>query len=574
MGSMGLVAVGCILALAALAAPVLAQQRAALPAILADRAVRVAAPLPDFSYAGYRFGLEDPPTDPGHVLDAVAFGVVANDGLDDANALLSALEAAEALNGRVTIRLPAGRVQIGAIIPIERSDTVLAGAGSGQGGTELFFPRPLNIVDTTDRLDALRAYLVREEKYEVNPGQNINFLFSEYSWTAGFLWVAPPAGEAVSYDPGDGARPAALAQGVAGEQFSTTLRVADARGLAVGQVVQLQWYADQGPDSAILRSMYGDLSAWNARAPESQRLTIGSHHWSFPNRPVVAQSTRIMAIRGNRITLGDPLLHAVRSDQPASLAAWTHLHDVGIQDMRLTFPDSPWFGHHLEAGYNGIYFTGVFDGWIRNVVIHNADSAILTDNAASLTIADVVTSGARTAHYSVHVGSVHNVLVRDLRVENPVIHPLSVNTRATRSVYQRPVVLVDAAIDQHSGSNHQNLFDAPTLTIRPTRHDDGVWRYRLWRGGGAGYWKPGHGLMNTHWNYRIIVENGPPSDEPITLVSGLEGPGARIVGLSGAHPFSIAYTPDAYVEGENEAILAAPSLYDYQLQQRRSAGRR
>src|SRR3546814_9363709 len=113
--------------------------------------------------------------------------------------------------------------------------------------------------------------------------------------------------------------------------------------------------------------------------------------------------------------------------------------------------------------------------------LDRADSGILTDNAASLTISDITTTGDRRAHYSVHVGAVHNVLVKDLKVENPVVHPLSINTRSTRSVFLRAVVGRDAIIDQHSGSNHQNLFDQVEMHIDPKRDEDG-WHYQLWVG--------------------------------------------------------------------------------------------
>src|SRR3546814_18370646 len=81
--------------------------------------------------------------------------------------------------------------------------------------------------------------------------------------------------------------------------------------------------------------------------------------------------------------------------------------DVCSSDL-LQFPEAPAFGHHLEQGYNGIYMTGVFDGWISGLTIDRADSGILTDNAASLTISDITTTGDRRAHYSVHVGAVHH----------------------------------------------------------------------------------------------------------------------------------------------------------------------
>ena len=98
--------------------------------------------------------------------------------------------------------------------------------------------------------------------------------------------------------------------------------------------------------------------------------------YSSPDRPVVVQATRVTAVRGRTVTLGDPLLHDVRAEQPAVLAEWRHLTNVGIQNLRFQFPDAPAFGHHLEQGYNGIYMTGVFDGWVRNLVIDQSDSDV------------------------------------------------------------------------------------------------------------------------------------------------------------------------------------------------------
>ena len=535
----------------------------ARPAILTDPRVMSAQPLPDFSYAGYGFGLKPIPTNPGNVVDVTDHGAVPNDGKDDSKAVLRALAAAAAIEGKVTVRFPAGRIQITEILPLERSDLVLEGTGPGAGGTELYFPRPLTITDKSDRQTELRDYMVREGKFQREPDQNLDNLFSAYSWSGGYLFVGPRGTRPVSYDGSKDRRDPVLTPALTGKQFARELTVQNGAALKVGQVVQIQWFAVDGPDSVILRSLYGD--------PAKRHEPVGSHHWTFLNRPVVGQSTRVTAIRGDTVTLGDPLLHGISPRQPAVVAKWEHLTGVGIQNMRLTFPDAPWFGHHLEQGYNGIYMTGVFDGWIRNVVVDNADSAILTDNAASLTITNVTTTGHRKAHYSVHVGAVHNVLVSDLRVENPVIHPLSVNTRSTRSVYRRATVTRDGVLDQHSGSNHQNLFDQVTLAIAPKQDPAGAWSYRLWDGGGAPYWRPGHGRYNTFWNVELLVaDDRVAEDAPIKVLSGLEGPGARVIGLHGNRQFAVNYTPEAYVEGTNQTTGEVPSLYDYQLARRRS----
>ena len=544
-------ALGAVLTLPAQAQP------AKLPKILSDPATVAANPLPDFSYAGYGFGLANIPADAGTIIDVTDHGAVPDDGLDDTKAVLRALAAANAVQGKVTLRFPKGRTQITEVLRITRSDITLDGAGNGPGGSELWFPRPLKLIDKSHDYDELREYLVREKKQQVEPEHNIDYLFTEYTWAGGMIFVAPAGSRPVSYDGTKDVRDPVLANGVSGKQFTRTLTVDNAAKLEVGDVVQLQWFSVDGPKSRILKSLYGDTD-----------LPIGSHHWTFPNRPVVAQATRVVAVRGNTVTLGDPLLHDVGADQPAVIADWQHLTNVGIQNLRLQFPEAPAFGHHLEQGYNGIYMTGVFDGWVRKLTIDRADSGILTDNAASLTIADITTTGDRRAHYSVHVGAVHNVLVKDLKVENPVVHPVSINTRSTRSVFLRSVVGRDAIIDQHSGSNHQNLFDAIEMHIDPKQGKDG-WHYQLWVGGGAPYWKPGHGLYNTLWNAKLVMPGNVPADATVTISSGLEGPGERIVGLHANRKIAVSYNPAPYIEGTGQAVDAAPSLYDYQLARRR-----
>ena len=545
-----------ILALSAAAAgaPALAQD---LPAFLGDPAIAAANPLPDFSYAGYGFGVAELPQATGTVIDVTRYGVVPDDGLDDSKAVQKALEAARSTAGPVVVRFPVGRTQITEVLRIDRSDIVLDGAGSQAGGTELWFPRPLKLIDRSNQYDELRRYLVREDKRQVEPENNIDYLFSEYSWSGGFLFTGPKNTRPVSYDGDRDVRDPVLAKALSGKQFERTLTVDDVGTLKAGDVVQLQWFSVDGEKSLIIRSLYGDTD-----------LPIGSHHWTFPDRPTVTQATRIESIRGKTVTLGDPLLHDVRADQPAVMAKWEHLTNVGIQNVALRFPDAPAFGHHLEQGYNGIYMTGVFDGWIRNLVIDSADSGILTDNAASLTIRDVTTTGRRQAHYAVHVGAVHDVLVQNLRVENPVVHPVTVNTRSTRSVFSHAEVLQTANLDQHSGSNHQNLFDDVTMHVRP-HWVDGAWTVRLWDGGGAPYWKPGHGLYNTTWNAKLVFDEGPQPGETLHVISGLEGPGARVVGISAmGRPVTVDYRPAPYLESIG-TVPAIPSLYDYQLARRR-----
>lgn len=511
--------------------------------------------LPDFSYAGYGFGVGEIPGGQGKVLNAEDFGVVTDDGNDDSEALLKALAAAHEVKSAVTLQLPKGRLIVSEILPVTRSDITIRGYGSGGDGTEIHFPRPLAAIDKTDRLKELRVYLEKYDKRQREPENNIDELFSEYSWTGGFFWIQKPGARAAAYLTEYDPEIEQLASIQSGERGGKRLTVSDPERLQIGDAVQIHWFNRDGENGALVTSIYGETD-----------LDIGSHHWSFPDRPLVRQTTRIVAINGNVVEIGDPLLHDISPEMPAQFSRWDHLENVGLEDFAITFPESPSFGHHLERGYNGIYVTSVIDGWVRDVRIVNADSGILTYNSANLTIERIRTQGERWAHYAVHLGNVHNVLARDLLIENPVRHSLTFNTQSTKSVFQRARVLREPVLDQHAGSNHQNLFDQITLHVNARDSRRGL-SYPIWDGSGAGYWQPGHGRFNTTWNLNVVVESGGARDEKVALQGLAEGPDAFIIGVHGNREFSVDYRPEPKALLVNQPPGVA-SLYDWQLQSR------
>lgn len=275
------------------------------------------------------------------------------------------------------------------------------------------------------------------------------------------------------------------------------------------------------------------------------------------------------------VTAAGPSMRSTSSTaRPASagssfsfaISQWDHLEQVGLEDFSISFPDSPYFGHHLERGYNSIYVTSTIDGWVRDIQFKNADSGILSYNSANLTIENIRSTGERPGHYAIHLGNVHNVLVRDVTIENPVLHSLTFNTQSTKSVYQRATVLNAAVLDQHAGANHQNLFDNVTLHVKTDRKDGRPF-YSVWDGSGAGYWQPGHGRFNTTWNLNVIVQSGAQRDETVRLEGLAEGPDAFILGIHGNRTFEVDYRPEPRALSVNREPEIR-SLYDWQLRQR------
>lgn len=542
------------LPLFAVAAPLGAQDG---PKILTDPATSQEQYLPDFSYAGYGFGVEEPPKFK-RTISVADYGAVPDDGKDDSKALIAAIAAAGKMDGKVNIQLSAGRYILSEILWIEHSDIVLSGMGAGEGGTQIYMPRPLNQMDDGGASDELRKYLAENDKYERQPDNNLNVLFSEYSWNGGFIWTRVPGGRHATYIDSYDRPIETIAQIDGGKRGSRTIKVAKRGALKIGDVVQIHWHNRAGPDGPLIKALYGDT-----------KEKIGSRHWELPDRPLVRQATRIEAIQGDQVTIGDPLLHDIDAALPAYFAKWEHLKDVGLEDFAMVFPQNPYFGHHNESGFNGIYFTGVHNGWIRNVTISNSDSGIMTDDAANVTIANIRTDGDHKAHYSVHVGNVHNVLIDGLTVFNPTEHTLSFNTQATKSVYTNSVGWDQPTLDQHAGANHQNLYDNVTVHITPDQtRADGLAMYDLYKAGGAGYWVPGHGRYNTAWNTQIIVEGGVSADQPVVILGASEGPEARNIGLHGNRELVLDHRPAPYVEGLNQRVDMVPSLYAYQRAQR------
>lgn len=512
--------------------------------------------IPDYSYAGYRFGETRPDTDHWKRIDVADHGIRADDGIDDTRALNRLLESLQGDSTPTVLEFGKGRYEISDIIHVNRSHIVFRGAGTGEGGSEFYLPRPLLYATQPPELDELSEYLVKLEKIQREKDRNIELPYSPWSWTGGFFWTGVRGERVKAYlAEYDNSSPA-TARLTEGRKGALSFVVDNADDLEAGQVVQINWYNPEGEDGSFLEQLYGDSN-----------VTIGSHHWNFPKLPLSRQQAEIENVSGNTLTIKSPLLHDVDTRWNVDLTAWRHLEEVGFEHFRMTFPPHPQVAHHVEPGFNGIYLTGLFNGWVRDVVIENADSAILTEGISNVTIERVTTEGGSLAHYSVQLGGVHNVLVKDLVVENRVRHPLSFNTFANKSVYLNAFVRNDPILDQHAGANHHNLFDHTRVQVKldPTAEEPG---YALFEGGGAGYWKPSHGINTTFWNTQVVFTNGALSKKPILLNGMEDGPGARVIGVSANLPIRVEYGPDATIEGVGTYYSQIPSLYLYQLNRR------
>ncbi|MHA7055815.1 hypothetical protein ACWGOQ_0001245 [Aquimarina sp. M1] len=510
--------------------------------------------IPNYSYAGYQFGekkIKIPEN--SIILNASDFGVIADDEKDDSKALLSVFKKAHELKDPVLIQLPFGRIILSEILYFERSNIILNGYGVGEKGTEIFCPRPMMYLKDPEDLKELRAYLVKLDKIQKEKENNIFLPFSQYAWSGGMLWTRVPGARVKSYLKEYDVAPNVLAVVPKAKRGILTFKVDENLGLEAGNVVEIQWFNKKGKDGKIISELYANKD-----------LKIGSHHWNYPDLPLVRQQVKIQKVIGNTITIKSPLLLDIIPEYDVRIIAWNSLEEIGIQNFKITFPFSNRIAHHVEQGYNGIYLTRTFNSWVQNIVIENADSGILTEAIANVTIQDITTLGKKKGHYTVQMGGVHNVLVKNLSVHNDTMHPLSFNTFSTKSVYSNCEIFKNPVLDQHSGVNHQNLFDKITVHLDPLKNNS----YPLFAGGGAGYWKPSHASYSTFWNIKVNFLSRLRSQGFIKLDGMNDGPNARIIGVWGNKKIEIDYKPNAYVNFTNSTVDSIPSLYNYQLTER------
>ncbi|MGJ8693569.1 MAG: glycosyl hydrolase family 28-related protein [Thalassotalea sp.] len=517
--------------------------------------------IPDFSYAGYQFGEKKPDISEFKVINVADHGIVADDNVDDTTALNELLVSLVKQSDPVVIQFNQGRYQLSEIIRINRSNIVIRGAGTDvESGTEFFFPRPLIYAKQPREMDELAEYLVKFKKIEKNANNGILQPFSKWSWSGGFFWTGVPGkeGERVkSYLKEYEHKPNKLASVLNGNKDAHTFEVNSSHKLAVGDVVQMNWFNPEGKNGSYLKELYGDTES-----------KIGSHHWKFPDMALARQQVLITDISGNKVTIKTPLLHNIKPNWQVSITQWSHLKEVGFEHFRITFPPHEQIEHHVEAGFNGIYLTRLFNSWVKDIVIDNADSGVLSENMGNVTIENVRTTGTSIAHYSVQIGGVNNVLVKDLTVDNPVIHPISFNTLANKNVYLNTIVNVQPTFDQHCGANQQNLFDNTKVKVTLDLSENKKPSYPLFKGGGAPYWKPTHGQFNTFWNTKVEFTNGSQVEQPIILNGIKDAPNGRIVGFSSNLPIELKYDPSVYLEGIGHFYTNVPSLYEYQLNKR------
>ncbi len=458
--------------------------------------------LPDVSYAGYRGG-EPLPSEAGRPrISASDFGAVANSGVDASNAVASAIAAVSAEGGVVVF--PEGDFHFSRPVAIQHSGVVLRGAGKGR--TRFIFERSLT------------------DGYGENIRENGDSL---WSWSGGLVWFSPvgkrafPAqreamGEAWSEGWTVGERSVPVL--TAAERGDRGLRVGADHGLSVGQRVLIVVDTSE----ALLKHLAGD-----GAFAEAQDWSLARAGWLLPpQRPTIGWPAVLSRVDPESIALRQPLRFDLRAEwSPRIVPLGPVIEESGLVGVSLVMQrEVAWTRaqHHLEVGWNGLYFENAWNCYAADIEVVDAENAVLMSASKHITVRDFTVVASSEALSPHHHGTVtrresNDVLFEDFTIKAQPLHGINVESFSMGNVWSRGT-LEHGTWDLHRALPVDNVITDMTI------HNDGG-------AGGRADAGPRLGARNAVWN--VEVEN---TTCTATLANAAIFPNGAIIGLRGCDP--------------------------------------
>jgi hypothetical protein len=450
----------------------------------------------DVSFAGYHTGIDPIPNVTAPMRSVKDFGALGDGVTDDTQAFLDGIMAVT--DG--VLFVPEGRYVITQRLTIAKSNFVLR--GQGMGTTTLFFPKSLgDIYGLT-----------------VSPGG------TNWSFNGGLLTVM-------------GADAGALLATVTANapHGANQLMVSTTAGIQVGDWVRVLQTDNAG---SLFKALYAGT------APGNVAEDGGTQVFRF--------YSRVTAVEANSITLERTLPFQVDTTwTPEVRAAKPSVREVGIENLTVEMLGTPYPGHFMEHGYNAIYYTNVFDSWVRDVQILNADFGVSIYASFFCTVTGVILDsnfdrGPSNGHHGLNSARGADVLFTKFDVRKKYVHDLTVDGYTMGTVFSDGTGL-DLNMDHHGRAPYGTLWTNLNLG-RGTR---------AFASGGASNRLPCTAAYTTLWNVTATAPVGFPA-------AGF-GPLMNFVGVTGTTGTAPAGYAVENIPAEN---LCQPDLYQAMLARR------
>jgi len=435
--------------------------------------------IPNCSYAGYHAGEIPLPgdfvTEGATVANVKDFGAVGDGEHDDTQAILKALH-----SDKKHVYFPEGEYLMTDMIRITQSNKILFGVSPEK--SRIHFKKSLS--------DILGPFMKANENY------------NRWSNHGGLIWIAPgdiwDSGGGYIYQlPG----PEGHDIGWINRQFVGSVCCPAERGEDEIKVKL------ESPETEIESSGLWILE-WHETEDYSFAKYLGGHpayekynDWQSAERLKRDWNWCVNLLKkeqkNDTVTL--KLSQPIRTD---ILEKWEvklykpvgetpYIEEVGISNISLEMEDHRDFIHHLDTGYNGIFFQRSYNCWVDNVTIIDADNSIVLESCKNMTVSDVTLEGRTKRHHGFYFRyNVHDCMLSGFYVGKVGNEALSIAYRSSGNVF-RDGTLVHGRFDSHRGLP----FDMIRTNIHIV-HNDG-------HSGGGAMAGPRNGARVVHWNVKV-----------------------------------------------------------------------
>ena len=405
--------------------------------------------LSDYSFSGYHFSEKTIPDVSGwNTLSVLDYGAIANDEIYDDTAIQQAIDAAEASGVPTVVYFPAGKYLVSSQttantpIVINKSNIVLKGAGSGNGGTEIY----------------------ADEKHVMPFPYRFQFKPSDISSKD----ITKVISEIKKGD--------------------FEVEVVSTSSLSVGQSVDLY----QKNPSNLNANMAG--------------LSYNPVWVPIINNGIRPYEKHIIsAISGNRITFKNPVQLNMPLHNSTVLKTYNTIEEVGIEGILFTsgwknYPED--MKHHandiVDYAWRAVQFESVKNGWIRDCEFKDWNEVIEINRSVAITVKDIEITGKK-GHASYYSRYSYGVLFENC-VDNAIlglskdavkgmVHGPGLRWSTTSTVFLNCDMQKHQSIDCHGYHPYGNLLDnVAGGTVRGN--------------GGAENAYPNSGPYMTFWNFK------------------------------------------------------------------------
>lgn len=461
----------------------------------------------DFSFAGYHHG-EKPVPDVTHkVFNVCDFGAIPDDGKSDREAFEHAIAAAES-NGSGIIYFPKGRYHLrpenapNTPIVIKGSNIVLRGEGSGVGGTELFMEYP------NPALDAKK------------------------------LWTSPCllsfSGKGKTQKLADVVKDA--------RRGSFQITVSSASNIKVGDWICIYLRNNQPEIIAEELKPYEVDPKWKQILKEG--VMIDDYH-------------QVVKVEGNTVTLKEPLMHAIDKSWGYTVRAYSHIEEIGIEDLAFVGNWKGEFKHHRswldDGGYKPLHIISAVNSWMRRCRFTDISEGLSIIGSANISVTDCVITGT-LGHSAMRAQGSSRVFFGMIDDQPAQWHSVGFSKPSMGTVLWRITTNPNSCFESHASQPRASLLDVCQGA------------FKRGRAGGAVSSNPNHLADLVFWNYKETDEGSKDFDFWAKDTPFWRFLPPIIVGFHGAGTTFLQ--SEVKYEESNGAPVHPESLYEAQLKLR------